>query len=77
MTAVALEGIPAWGRLGELGRRPVAIEIGLYSTTIYKNTGFYVAGGVRESWISYGMPSATPPSGHALANVEWELLLTT
>jgi len=45
---------------------------GLASTSAastWKNTGYYAAGAVWESWISAGAASTTPPSGHTLTFV--------
>jgi len=36
----------------------------------YKNQGWYAAGGVYETWISYGAPITTPPSGHTLTQLQ-------
>lgn len=39
------------------------------STVVYyRIRGFYVAGGVYESWISTN-PDSSPPSGHTLTNI--------
>ena len=37
--------------------------------TYYKMRGYYVAGGVYETYTTIGAPSETPPSGHTLTNV--------
>jgi hypothetical protein len=42
--------------------------------TRYKNQGRYVAGGVWESWDSFGAPSSTPPSGHTLTEITYVVL---
>jgi hypothetical protein len=37
----------------------------------YRMSGYYVAGLVWETWISYGYPNTTPPSGHSLVNLSY------
>jgi hypothetical protein len=37
------------------------------TTTYYKMRGYYVAGGVWETWVSTGSPGS-PPSGHTLVD---------
>jgi hypothetical protein len=41
---------------------------------IYKNQGWYATGGVFEEWISVGLPSAFPPSAHALTELTFVVL---
>jgi hypothetical protein len=40
----------------------------------YKNRGWYVAGGVEESWVTVGAPSTVPPSGHTLIGIDYVVL---
>lgn len=40
----------------------------------YKNMGWYAAGSVYETWVTTPLPSTTPPSGHALTNIQHIIL---
>lgn len=41
--------------------------------TVYKMTGYYVAGSTYESWTA-GTPDTSPPSGHALTFISYVVL---
>lgn len=44
------------------------------ANVIYKNQGYYAAGGVYESWITSGAPSTAAPSGHTLTGYSFVVL---
>jgi len=44
--------------------------------TYYKIRGFYVVGGVYETWVSSN-PDSSPPSGHTLTNITQVMLSGT
>lgn len=48
----------------------VAVSGGVAPTKLYKNQGWYTAGGIYESWIS-STPGGSPPSGHTLTNIQF------
>lgn len=41
---------------------------------LFKNEGYYVSGGVWETWTTTGAPATVPPSGHTLTNLQHTLL---
>lgn len=42
----------------------------------YHNQGYYVVGAVIETWVSIGVPSTFPPSGHTLIDLMHTPIMT-
>jgi hypothetical protein len=66
-------GSPLAGRNGRLTENQSAVA----SQLKYKNQGWYSAGSAWETWITVNAPSASPPSGHALAYIGYVLFADT
>lgn len=61
-TILPRQGAPHGGRVGALRTFPGSIA----SQELFKNEGWYAAGGVWEVWTSLLAPETVPPSGHTL-----------
>lgn len=42
----------------------------------FKNQGYYVSGAVFEEWVTTSAPQTLPPSGHTLADTQYQVLET-
>ncbi len=62
---------PGEGALGLRGKNAGAFYAFNAVPSIFKNTGWYAAGSVYESWLSNSTPNATPPSGHTLTGIQY------